>query len=375
MRRRLARLCASCLIGIVGGGVGAPPSLALPSGFWGLVPQGSGSVEQQQRLRRGGATSIRVPVSWDAIQPRRSDGFDWTETDAQVSTATRAGLAVLPFLTGAPSWAVHAAPVPGTGGAAFAPRHLPAAGAAAQAWRRFVRGAIGRYGPRGSFWVENPSLPRRPIRTWQVWNEANFKYFVARPNPTEYGRLVKITAAAARSADPGARLILGGLFARPAEAARDYRPPRAYFAEEFLRRMYRSDPGIRRSFAGVALHPYSARYQYLTPQIEAVREVLAANHDGGKGLWITELGWSSEPPSRGDSFAKGRRGQARQLRGAFALLRRNQRRWRVRRVYWFSVDDVAGSCNFCGGSGLFGLGFRPKPAWHVFVDFTGGSVR
>ena len=175
--------------------------------------------------------------------------------------------------------------------------------------------------------------------------------------------------------DRGARLVLGGLFARPIEAQRGYRPPRAYFATDFLRRMYAGTPGIRHRFSAVALHPYSARFQYLTPQIEAVRDVLARNRDGGKGLWITELGWSSEHPSPGDAFAKGRRGQARQLRGAFALLRRNQRPWRLRRVYWFSVDDLANSCNFCGGSGLFGPGFRPKPAWHAFVSFTGGRAR
>ncbi len=36
----------------------------------------------------------------------------------------------------------------------------------------------------------------RPIRTWQIWNEPNFKYFVAKPNPGEYGKLVKISNAA-----------------------------------------------------------------------------------------------------------------------------------------------------------------------------------
>jgi hypothetical protein len=139
--------------------------------------------------------------------------------------------------------------------------------------------------------------------------------------------------------------------------------------------MYRTTPGIRRKFDGVALHPYGGSYQYLAPQIEEVREVLARNGDGRKGLWITELSWSSERRQDGNSFAKGRRGQARQLRGAFRVLSRHQRDWRLRRVFWFSINDLAGSCNFCGGSGLFGDGFRPKPAWHAYVRFAGGSVR
>ncbi len=33
--------------------------------------------------------------------------------------------------------------------------------------------------------------------------------------------------------------------------------------------------------------------------------------DGGKGLWITELGWSSKPPVEANNlFAKGSQGQA-----------------------------------------------------------------
>ena len=106
-----------------------------------------------------------------------------------------------------------------------------------------------------------------------------------------------------------------------------------------------------------------------------MRDVLRAHHDIGKGLWITELGWSSEPPSRRNSFAKGVRGQAAQLAGAFKVLRREQRRWRLRQVFWFSVDDARGACHFCGGSGLFGGGFRPKPAWRAYVRFAGGTVR
>lgn len=357
------------------GWVWTASSSALPARFWGLVPQTPQSLEQLRRLHRGGAGSIRVPLAWAAVQPQRAGGFDWSSSDAWVADATRSGLEVLPVLGAPPSWAVRGVQVPGAAAGTVAPAHLPVFGQAANAWKRYVNAAVRRYGPHGSFWDQNPQLPRRPIRTWQIWNEPNFKYFVARPNPVQYGRLVRLTYAAAHSADRGARLILGGLFARPAEAAVDFRPPRAFRATDFLQRMYASTPGIRRKFAGVALHPYSTRYQDLKPQIDEVRGVLAHNRDGSKGLWVTELGWSSEPHSRSDSFAKGRRGQARQLRGAFALLLENQRRWRLRRVYWFSVDDLAGSCNFCGGSGLFGPGFRPKPAWHTFVAFAGGETR
>ena len=59
-------------------------------------------------------------------------------------------------------------------------------------------------------------------------------------------------------------------------------------------------------------------------------------------IWITELSWSSQHPRHNNSFARGVGGQKRQLQGAFGLLKRKQKKWRIKRVYWFSVDDVAG---------------------------------
>ena len=374
-RRPAFRACALGSLAILLVLAFAAPAVALPARFWGVVPQSVLGAERLDRLHRGGARAIRIPFFWGAVRPNRNAPSNWSGPDAVVAEASKAGLEVLPFLYGAPRWVLREAPVPGTGGTAMAPARLPVRGVAGAGWRRFVHEAVERYGFGGSFWSENPELPRRPIRYWQIWNEPNFKYFVARPSPAEYGRLVVLSFAGMRSADRRGRIVLAGLFARPAEAARRYRPPRAYFATDFLERMYRSTPGIRHRFSAVALHPYGARFQYLAPQIEEVRDVLARNRDAGKQLWITELGWSSQPPTPGNSFAKGRRGQARQLSGAFSVLRRNQQRWKLRRVYWFSVDDLAGSCNFCDGSGLFGDGFRPKPAWHAFVRFAGGSVR
>ena len=224
-----------------------------------------------------------------------------------------------------------------------APSHLPVSGVAGGAWKLFVQAAVARYGPKGSFWAENPVVPKRPIRTWQIWNEENFKYFVAQPNPAEYGKLVKLSYAAIKGVDPGAQILLGGLFARPKEALLTRKPPLAYFATDFLEQMYKRRPASRSKFNGVALHPYTTRYQELTPDIEELRAVLTHNHDAGKGLWITELGWSSKPPSPTNNFAKGTAGQAAQLKGAFSLLESKQAKWKIQRVFWFSVDDQAGS--------------------------------
>jgi hypothetical protein len=350
----------------------APAAMALPSDFWGVSPQGPPSVEQFQRLRAGGVDSVRIPISWAATQPFGGAEANFTAPDQLVAGAAAAGLNVLPFVYDAPSWAVAQARVPGS--SARAPKTLPVkTGAQRSAWSNFLKLVVARYGPSGSFWAANPSLPETPIRTWQIWNEENFKYFVARPSPSDYGKLINVSYAAVKSVDPGAKLILGGMFARPKEAEFKGKPAQAYFATDFLDQLYTSTPGIKRKFTGVALHPYTTKYQQLTPDIEEFLTVLKANHDPGKKLWITEIGWSSEPKSAGDSFAKGPAGQATQLKGAFNLFKAKAAKWKLQRIYWFSVDDAPGICNFCGGSGLFGSGFVPKNSWYAYVKFAGGT--
>jgi hypothetical protein len=357
-------------VALLGLALFASAAQAVPTTFWGVVPQATPSQEQFQRLQRGGVDSTRIAIDWGAVQPSRGGAFDWAGTDGVVAKAANAGVEVLPFLNGAPSWAVPSVWVPGSSHTVKAPNHLPAAGAAASAWSNFVKGAVARYGVNGSFWAENPTVPKRPLRTWQIWNEPNFKYFVAKPNPAEYGRLVKLSYAALKSSDAGAKLVLAGMFSRPKGGkSTKEKPKRVYFASDFLEQMYETTPGVKSKFNGAALHPYTGRYQELTEEIEEFRAVEKANGDAAKGLWITELGWSSQPPPANpllNIFAKGASGQAAQLKGAFSLLVAKQSKWKLQRVYWFSVDDQPGTCNFCDGSGLFAHGFVPK-------QFAGGT--
>ena len=371
---KVRALTASIAISFAFAAVAASPAAALPGNFWGVSPQKTPSFEQFQRLKAGGVDSVRVPIGWGSVEATEDGAPDWSSVDPLISGATQAGIAVLPFVYGAPSWAVAPAVVPGSHGASTAPKTLPVkSGSQRSAWAAFLKLVVERYGPGGGFWAANPGLLERPIRTWQIWNEQNFKYFVVRPNPADYGKLVNISYSAIKSVDPGAKLLLGGMFALPNEANLKVKPPQAYFAADFLDRLYKTTPGIKSKFSGVALHPYSSRYQKLTPDIEEFRAILKLNHDAGKGLWITEIGWSSEPHAGHDGFAKGPAGQAAQLRGAFKLFKQDQVKWKLKQIYWFSVDDQPGACNFCDGTGLFGEGFVPKKSWFEYVKFAGGQ--
>ncbi|MFN8215875.1 MAG: hypothetical protein U0R71_04690 [Solirubrobacterales bacterium] len=359
--------------------VSAARAEAAPAKFWGAVPQTDLTVEQFNRIERGGVESVRIALEWGSMQPQQGEPIGWGATDAVIERAAKAGIDVLPTLTGAPRWAVPFVRVPG-GGGATAPSRLPTSGAGLAGWKQFVRAAVERYGPDGEFWATHPGVPVRPLRVWQIWNEPNFKFFVANPNPKEYGKLVKLSYPVIRGADPGAQLILAGLFSQPKDSRHLEKRGKKlvlvnrngddYFASYFLEQMYKSNPGIKSRFAGVSLHPYASSWHKLTGLIEEVRTALARSHDAAKGLWLTELGWSS---GRGNAFSKGPAGQARELRSSFRLLLQNRAKWRLQRVYWFSVDDAKGVCNFCDGSGLFGAGFKPKKAWYEYVKFTGGT--
>lgn len=118
------------------------------------------------------------------------------------------------------------------------------------------------------------------------------------------------------------------------------------------------------------LHPYVYSAGDMALEVEEFRDVLTEHREGSKPLWITELGWGSEPPSAKDGFAKGPRGQAAELTAAFRQIQLHRRAWRLASVFWFAVQDAPGACNFCGGAGLFGPGFKPKPAWLGYKKFA-----
>jgi hypothetical protein len=365
---------ALALAALVSAGAAASAS-AVPANFWGIVPQSLPPEEVFQRLKRGGVDSFRFPIEWSSVESAEGQ-HNWGYVDALVGGAATNGLEPLPFITGAPKWAIPQVSV-NRQAHSFAPRNLPVSGAARIGWEGFLREAVARYGPGGGFWRQHPELTERPIHTWQIWNEPNFKYFVARPNGTEYGKLVKLSYTAIKGVDPGANLLLAGLFARPKEAEGKYRKTRprpALLATEFLRQMYHGNPGIKSRFEGVALHPYSVSYGELEPRIDEVRKVMREAGDAADGLWITELGWSSKTAvGNSNLFAKGKQGQIREMTGAFKMLERNRAKWRIQRIFWFSVDDRPGLCNFCDGSGLFTQRFVPKASWKTFVRFAGGT--
>lgn len=332
---------------------------ALPRGFFGIAPQTGLGPRDTARMRAGGIEALRVPLQWDGVQPRPNGDFDWTSFDDLVATAAKKRLEVLPFLCSPPNW--------------ISPRdtRLPIDSARQRrGWEEFARAAVERYGPRGSFWEEHAPgtrkpLPRAPIHAWQIWNEENFFYFTRPASPSRYARLLRISHRAIHRADPRATVVTGGLFGNPKQE-----PAAAMDAADFLDRLY-GVRGAKADFDAVALHPYAADAGELRVLVEGVRRTMLRHGDRRGGLYLTEMGWGSQAPSP-VSFEVGLRGQARELRAAYGYLLGARHRLHLQQVDWFSWKDAPLLCSFCDSVGLFreGARFRPKPAWHAFVQVT-----
>lgn len=361
-RRQLTLAFLAAAIALV---AAAPADARLPREFFGIVPQTALTAEDTNRMRHGGVDVIRVPVVWGEIQPTPTSGYHWGELDRTVATAARSRIAILPFLYSTPRWLARRRTV------------LPVASARQRrAWAAFLRAAVERYGRGGQFWREHwrgsgDFVPPHPVRAWQIWNEENFFYFTTPASPGRYARLLKISRRPIKGADRRADIVIGGLFGNPKE-----RPPRAMDAADFLHRLYASR-GVKRSFDGVALHPYAADVLELRRLTEGLRRVIRRNRDPRADLYLTEIGWGSQRNPRRVAFEVGRREQARELRLAYRYLIRNRRRLNLKQIHWFSWKDLPGSCSFCDSAGLFrsGLRFKPKPAWHVFSAIARGRLR
>ncbi len=377
-RRPFISLFAAALIAVVfvgfvaqPGSAKAPPSTPKPAKppreFFGIGPQTTLTDEDAAYMKAGGVEVVRWPLSWSGVQATRNAPYDWGAMDQVVTIAARHGLRVLPFVYASPGWIGKETRLPVD------------SGSARKAWAAFLEAAVKRYGPGGSFWAEKapgvvkyePAISRPlPIRTWQVWNEANFFYFAFPVSPARYAKLLKVSAPAIKSVDPGARIVLTGLFGEPTQRGKWGLP-----ATQFMERLYRV-PGIKNLFDGVALHPYAVDAETLEELVEALHEVTVENKDRVP-LYITEMGWGSENNFQQVAFEQGVRGQVKQLKASYGYLMANRARLNLKQVYWFSWKDLPDSCTFCDSVGLFhaGPGFHPKPSWNAFIGLTGGRAR
>ena len=340
----------------------AVPATAAARPVYGVVPQDGGlpTGKDLKRMAEGGVTSIRLVMHWPSIEPEPGQ-YRWASTDGVMRQAVRHRIQPFFFLSGTPEWAArqdgHSCTF--TGCWNFA----PSSPATRTAYAQFAASAVARYGPNGAFWVENPAVPRSPIRTWQIWNEQNSpKYFAPQVDVAQYAAMLGAAGDAIHGVDPGASVVLGGMWG-PTSASDVVTPVTTY-----LRQLY-AIAGARDYFDAIAIHPYSSSVQRSVGQIKGAREVLKQEGDAQIGTWITEIGWSSAGP-QGNPYVKGRKGQASTLSSALNAYANNRRSFKLRGVFWYSWRDKRGGnavCKWCAHAGLRARDGSAKPAWKAFA--------
>lgn len=376
MRAVLGAVAAACVLAAVGIGCsdsGADTTqtnapAAAPKAFFGVVPQTLTTDEDLDRMAQGKVGTIRFVIPWAAVDPTpNEDDLDLSTIDPLVLGAARRGIAVLPMIYGTPAWVAEDLDHEkcDTTCGAYAPKSPEALAA----WKDFIGVLVNRYGPDGTLWKAFPDVHPVPVRTWQIWNEQNSPTFYQPDvDPASYATVLKAASEAITEHDPGAKVVLGGMFGTPLKG----KSP-AIKAWTFLRDLYGID-GARDTFDGVAVHPYAAHVGKIESQVSRMHdEIVAADDDAS--MWITEVGASSGTGK--NPLERGPHGQADQLREAFDFFLSKRQEWNIQAVTWYSWRDTpadAGQCDWCAASGLFPAdALDPKPAWDAFVSFTGGS--
>jgi hypothetical protein len=308
-----------------------------------------------------GVQSIRVAFSWAQAQPYASwadvpadqkvqfttvDGrpYDFQTTDMIVGAAARDHVAILPTVLYAAPWDARRNP-----DGVDTPKKVGP-------YAAYLTALISRYGPHGSFWAANPSVPRTPIREWQIWNEPNQSYYWKQPFARTYVELLEAAHQAIRRADPGAKVVLGALTNIAWQA----------LGSVYLQR------GARNLFDIVSVNGFTRQPANVILYLQFMRSAMARSGDGSKPLIATEVSWPSAQGKvkHGFNFDTTEAGQARDLAQVLPLLGEDRVSLHLAGFYYYTWmgDEHRGAGPF-GYAGL--LSFRngkvaAKPALAAF---------
>jgi hypothetical protein len=364
------RAVIAALLATLGVLVAASGAHAAKRTFFGVMPQTNLTTADIEHMGDARVGTLRMGFDWSFINPTQGGIYNFSLYDALVKSAAENDITVLPYVVGTPGWVADrenarcdvAENLCGT----FAP-HTPFG---LQAFQTFMSDLVRRYGPSGTFWQENPGVPQKPLRAWQIWNEQNSPtFYEPKPNVRRYAKMLKAGHDGIEAVDPGAEVLVGGMFGTPLHG----RKP-AITSWDFLKKLY-DIKGSKKYFDGVSIHPYAGQFKKVKLQIDLMRDEMKAAHDTRTDIWITEVGWASSGPR--NPLVRGNKGQAQRLKEAFNYFLSKRRAWHIQTVIWYSwqdnVDPIAGLCAWCGGSGLLKRDGTEKPSYKAFIKYTGGS--
>jgi len=292
-------------------------------------------------VQRSGATFYRMLLT----RARTANGTDWSYYDLLFERASKRGITVLPYLL--------------QGEGVYPGPSLYAD------WGSWVKKVIKRYGSGGAFWSGHPSLPYKPVNTWEVWNEPNMP--VNNPggvlDPEAFARFFVFSSNEIHAAQSGAQVLVGGLYLG------GWSEPSM---ESYVSRMYNVS-GMASAVNGFAIHPYAftagQQFPEFANEVINIRTVLNRRPLGSsKPLWITELGWPVQYENAVDVTT-----QADLLRRSFDWVKSVAASYNVQALTWHNARDYP-TAKWDFHCGLRDLNGSFRPAWYAFQGETGAPA-
>lgn len=223
-----------------------------------LVP-GCNGYDDANKAAAVGSKAIRIPVAWNVVQASSPAAYDWSRVDASVAGAKSAGQMILLVIYGpAPVWAQ--AP-----GADHSASGTPPADPAT--FGTFAAATAQRYA--------------QYVTAFEVWNEPNLPHYLQPPTAAAYLPLLKAAYQGIRSAGAQQPIVSGGTSSSPAGT-----PDTTFISDLYAL-------GGKAYFDAVGVHPYTFPNPITSTGsgvLTSARQVMEANGDAAKKMWITEYG-------------------------------------------------------------------------------------
>jgi polysaccharide biosynthesis protein PslG len=325
------------LAALLAGTIATTPAEAakrkVPFGFFGtvvppeLTSPNAVSVQtlddQFALMSRSGVESVRLTFAWEQLEPSKGT-FDFANFDKLIRAASSHHLRIVANITQTPLWASSKPNgefwrAPPKNNADFA---------------ELMSRLVGRYGPNGSFWTENPTLEKAPIRKWQIWNEENapWHWSTKRWAPG-YVKLLKAAYQAIKAGDRGATVVAGSFVAAP-----------GYSQWAGVRDLYKA--GGKRWTDEIAVHPFTsaktpkATVDQMIAIVTLVRKAMRKAHAGRTPIIITELTWPASvgkiPKRALLGLETTTKGQTARMKAGYKRLVKMRRKLRVTETYWYT---------------------------------------
>ena len=273
-----------------------------------------------EKAKELGITQIRVAVEWSAIEPKKGQ-WNFEPMDRVIRRAKKHDVKVLEVLCYNTLWNETI-----EGNTKSMPKDL-------DAWREFVRRMAQRY--------------KGDVTWWEIWNEENAGWLAGPYEQyphrrwTDYRDLLKIAYQTLKQVNPKNVVLFGGLAHDSDDWWKDLE---AYYRVE-----------APQYCDVIAIHPYPGGANPLANEwypryIDEILAVMANHGDGGKPVWITEVGYLTAEAATNLVVTEAQ--QADYLADLFlvALSRRQ-----IQKVFFYTMWDEE-------SHGLYRRDWSPKPA-------------